>query len=139
MPNEPFSSPQDAETAFYQALEQADVDAMMCVWDDGDEVACMHPGGHLLSGQAAVRASWRQIFSAGSRLQFRLTLRHAVIGENITVHLVEESIVSGNRRYPPVITTNVYRRTTSGWRMTVHHASPTPPSGSGHARETNLH
>lgn len=139
MPTELYSSPQAAETAFYEALERADLEAMMRVWEGGEDVTCIHPGGHLLSGQAAVRASWQQIFSAGSRLQFYLTLRRAVIDQTVAVHLVEESIVSGNRRYPPVTTTNVYRLTTGGWRMIVHHACPSPPGDPTRNRETNLH
>ena len=36
-----YPTPQDAEAAFYEALESADLDAMMQVWADDEEIVCM--------------------------------------------------------------------------------------------------
>ena len=52
-----FASPEDAETAFYDAIERADLEAMMAIWADDEEVACIHPAGQRLTGLAAVRES----------------------------------------------------------------------------------
>jgi hypothetical protein len=41
------------------------------------------------------------------------------VHENITV-------AGEPRPRPPMVATNVYLRTPSGWRMIVHHASPAP-------------
>ena len=38
-----FNTPEEAEVAFYKAIEQADVIAMMSVWADDEEVICVHP------------------------------------------------------------------------------------------------
>ena len=61
-----FTTAQDAEAAFYEALEKADLEAMMAVWADDDDIVCVHPGGMRLAGVEQVRESWRQIFSGGS-------------------------------------------------------------------------
>ena len=45
-----FPTAQDAETAFYDAFERADVAAMMAVWAEDDDVVCVHPSGPRLVG-----------------------------------------------------------------------------------------
>jgi hypothetical protein len=55
---------------------------------------------------------------------------HQVISANmlLTVHNVIEhvAIEGDDRLHPPMVATNVYTRGALGWRMVVHHASPTP-------------
>ena len=36
-----FTTPQDAEAAFYDAFEKSDLDAMMGVWADDDDIVCV--------------------------------------------------------------------------------------------------
>ena len=74
MPNKPiFPTPQDAEAAFYEALERADLEAMMSVWAEDEEIVCIHPGGPRLIGYASIREAWRRMFDGGARLQVRLS------------------------------------------------------------------
>ena len=61
-----FPTAQDAENAFYEALERGDLEGMMAVWAEDEEIVCVHPGGPRLSGQDQVRESWAQIFSGGA-------------------------------------------------------------------------
>jgi ketosteroid isomerase-like protein len=133
-----FATPQDAEAAFYEALERADLDAMMEVWSDDDEVACIHPGGARLSGFGQVRESWAQMFKSGQRLQVQLTNQVVVSGMMFSIHSLHENILaksgapvgtSGARSI--VVTTNIYVRAGSGWRMVMHHASPAAAVGGG--------
>jgi len=123
-----FPTAQDAEAAFYEALERSDLDAMMEVWADDEEIVCVHPGGQRLAGYEQVRAGWAAICRSGQRLQVHLTNPTHVSGVMLAVHSVHESILvpgeKGARH--PVIATNVYLRTASGWRMILHHASPAP-------------
>ena len=123
-----FASPQDAESAFYDALTKADLDAMMAVWADVDDVYCVHPNGARISGVERVRESWRQIFASGQSLRFQLRESQYVQGMMLSVHSVYEHITIAGETRPrgPVITTNVYLRTERGWRMVAHHASPAP-------------
>ncbi len=124
-----FPTPQDAEAAFYDALERADLEAMMEVWSDDDEVSCVHPGGLRISGYERVRENWTQIFASGQRLQVQLSDQVVVSGLMFSVHSLHENILvrsaegRGEAR-SIVIATNVYLRSVSGWRMVLHHGSP---------------
>ena len=127
-----FLTPQEAEAAFYEALERADLDAMMEVWSEDDEVSCIHPGGPRVTGYEQVREIWAQIFQSGQRLQVHLSDQVIVSGMMSSVHSLHENILvrgaqgqaGGGRSV--VVTTNVYLRSGSGWRMVLHHGSPAP-------------
>jgi len=123
-----FANPQDAESAFYEALTKADLDAMMAVWADDDDIYCVHPNGARVSGVESVRESWRQIFSSGQTLRFQLRESQVVQGMMLSVHSVYEhiTIAGETRARNPMIATNVFLRTERGWRMVAHHASPAP-------------
>ena len=125
-----YTSAQDAETAFYEALERADLDAIMAVWAEDEEIVCVQPGGPRHTGYAAIRESWRRIFAAGTRLQVRIANPSVVQTPFTAVHsLLEQiSVAEDSSTRAPVIATNVYVRGPLGWRMIVHHASPAPPS-----------
>lgn len=123
-----FPTAQDAQNAFYEALERCDLEAMMAVWSEDDEIICVHPAGQRLAGQAQVREAWRQMFAGGPNMRVRITQQVVVAGVMVEAHSVQEHItVAGEARpRPPIVATNVYLRTAAGWRMIVHHASPAP-------------
>ena len=121
-----FPTAQDAENAFYEALERADLDGMMAVWAEDEDIVCVHPGGARLTGQDQVRESWAKIFAAGGRARVPITQQVAISAMMLAVHSVHENFhVEGEAQpRPPIVATNVYLRTAAGWRMIVHHASP---------------
>jgi uncharacterized protein (TIGR02246 family) len=123
-----FPTAQDAENAFYEALQRSDLEAMMQVWSEDEDIVCVHPAGPRLAGQEQVRESWRQMFAGPPGMRVQVTQRVAVTGVMIAVHSVHETItVAGEKQpRPAMIATNVYLRTAAGWRMIVHHASPAP-------------
>jgi len=123
-----FPTPQDAETSFYEALERADLEAMMEVWAEDEEIVCIHPGGPRLTGYEQVRESWAQMFKSRQRLQVHLSNPVYVQGMMLSIHSIHENIaVAGEpKARPPMVATNVYLRTGNGWRLLVHHASPAP-------------
>ena len=122
-----FTSPQEAEQAFYEAFQRADLDAMMAVWAEDEEVYCVHPGGPRLTGLETIRESFRQIFSGGPAMRFEIRGAQTMQGGLIAVHSVHEYInVLGERRQTSVVVaTNVYINIGGGWRMLAHHGSPT--------------
>ncbi len=130
-----YTSPQEAEAAFYEALERGDLDAMMSVWAEDEEVVCVHPGGPRLNGYALVREGWRHIFAGGTRLKVQLLALSTVHAPFTAVHSVIEQIAVVGQKHlaAPVVATNVYIRGALGWRMIVHHASPVPPNSIGDA------
>jgi uncharacterized protein (TIGR02246 family) len=123
-----FPTAQDAEAAFYEALERADLELMMAVWSEDEEILCVHPGGARLVGQDEVRESWRRIFAGATRARVHVTQQLAIAGPMVAVHSVQENFsVPGEKRpMQSVVATNVYLRTAAGWRMIVHHGSPAP-------------
>ncbi|MBK7024312.1 MAG: nuclear transport factor 2 family protein [Sulfuritalea sp.] len=130
-----FASPQDVEAAFYEALERADIDAMMAVWAEDEDVVCVHPGGPRLVGYTMVREAWQRIFGNGRKLQVRLSQQKTVTTPFAVVSTLLEHITSlgdGNLS-APVAATNIYVRGPLGWRMVAHHASPVPPDSVGEA------
>lgn len=122
-----YASPEQAEAAFYEALEKADLAQMMSVWAEDEEIVCIHPGGSRLLGVDAVRESWRQIFAPGPHMRVRLLDPHVHGGRMVSVHSLYERItITGQTRAHLVAATNVYVLTPSGWRMLMHHGSPLP-------------
>lgn len=123
-----FATPQDAETAFYEAFMKQDLDAMMAVWSDDDEVYCVHPRGPRVTGVAQVRESWRHIFAGAQSVRFDVREQHLLQAMMVSVHSVYEHIALAGetRARASIVATNIYMRTERGWRMMVHHASPAP-------------
>jgi uncharacterized protein (TIGR02246 family) len=123
------ASPEDAEAQFYDALRDGDLERVMAVWADDDDVVCVHPGGARMVGPQAVRAAFEAIFSSGGvvvhpehvkRVQAMGSAVHSVL-ERIAVVTVE------GPRTGWIVATNVYVKTSQGWRMVAHHASPGAP------------
>jgi ketosteroid isomerase-like protein len=126
-----FPTAQDAENAFYEALERCDLEGMMAVWSEDEEVICVHPGGPRLTGQDQVRESWARLFAGGPGARLQVANQVAISGMMLAVHSVHEIFTlagakPGDPLPAPIMATNVYLRTAAGWRMIVHHASPAP-------------
>jgi uncharacterized protein (TIGR02246 family) len=132
-----FPTAQDTESAFYEALERGDLEAMMAVWAEDEEIVCVHPSGARLVGQDQVRESWAKIFASGQRLRVEITQQVALCGVMFAVHNVHENftVEQEPRQRPRAIATNVYVRTAAGWRMIAHHASPAPAEPRNDPRE----
>lgn len=124
-----FATPQDVEAAFYEAIERADLEAMMQLWAEDEEIVCVHPGGPRLAGYAMVREAWRRIFGGGMKLRVQVTTLSFVVNPFTAVHSLIEyvGVKEDPSQQAPIVATNVYARGPTGWRLVVHHASPAPP------------
>ena len=140
-PTAAAGTPDDVEAQFYEALQRADLEALMSVWADEEEIVCVHPGGPRLVGLAAIRGSFEGIFGNGAiAVQIEQVHRLSWLGGTLH-HLVERIEVpaeGGGRQTAWVFATNVYVKTTQGWRLVAHHASPgslqePPEAGDGPA------
>jgi ketosteroid isomerase-like protein len=116
----------DVEAQFYEALAGADLERLMSAWSDDEEIACVHPGGPRVIGQAAVRATFESIFANGAVPVRPAQVRRVDAGGCSIHHVLERVDVSTTEgpRTAWVIATNVYLHTAHGWRMVLHHASP---------------
>ena len=120
-----FTTPEDAEEAFYDAISRSDLDALMSVWSEDDEIICIHPTGQRISGHQAIRESWRSIF--GSNQRFRVHIKQSTRWKGVlhAVHSVVETLYLGDDGTPhgPMLSTNVYQRGANGWRLLSRHTS----------------
>jgi ketosteroid isomerase-like protein len=118
----------------YEAFEAGDLDRMEALWLDGDladTAICVHPGWSPLRGRSAILRSWAVIMANTSYIQFFLTDVDVRVSGDVAVVTCTENVLTpgpsdagavfGGSR---AVSTNVFRRTPSGWRMWVHHASP---------------
>jgi uncharacterized protein (TIGR02246 family) len=121
-----LATPDDVEAQFYEALQQADLAALMAVWADDEEIVCVHPGGGRMIGPAAIRASFETIFSHNA-IPVTIEQVHRLHSVGAAVHHLLERIsvtTAEGLQTAWVLTTNVYQKTAQGWRMVAHHASP---------------
>jgi ketosteroid isomerase-like protein len=114
------------EAAFYDALQNGDIEKLMACWADEDEIVCIHPGGPRVVGAVAIRATFEAMFASGSIRAWPQQLRKTQ-GMASAVHNVLEKVEVLGPEGPTqawVIATNVYHKTAQGWRLVAHHASP---------------
>jgi ketosteroid isomerase-like protein len=116
----------EIEAAFYEALQNGDIDKLMACWADEDEIVCIHPGGPRVLGAVAIRAMFEAMFSNGSVRAWPQEVRKTQAMGCAVHNLLERVEVLGpdGATQAWVIATNVYHRTAQGWRMVAHHASP---------------
>lgn len=121
-----MATAEETEAAFYEAMQQADLERMMSLWSDDDEVACVHPGGPRLVGAVAIRAGFEAIFANGGVRVSAAQVRR-VDAPGCSVHHVLEKVQAltpEGLQTAYVLASNVYVRGSEGWRLVLHHASP---------------
>jgi ketosteroid isomerase-like protein len=120
-----YTSAEEAEDAFYEAIGRGDLDAIMQVWSDEEEIVCIHPTGQRLTGSTAIRESWQTIFSTNANLTVHAQRAICWQSAIIAVHSVTEVLFVGDDPTPhgPVLSTNVFQRSANGWRLISRHTS----------------
>ncbi len=123
-----FASPEECEQAFYEALENADLEAMADLWLQDDDVCCTHPGAARIVGYNAVRSSWASILGSGP-VPIRTLARHSFESPTLAVtSLIEEILLlKGSVRQPVhMLVSNAFVKTPAGWKMVMHIGVPAP-------------
>jgi ketosteroid isomerase-like protein len=122
----PPASADDTEHAFYDALQQGDLERLMACWADEDDIVCVHPGGPRLVGTVAIRAAFEALFANGSVKVQPERVRRVEAGVCAVHSVIErvEVLSDDGLAHAWVVATNVYAKTAQGWKMVVHHASP---------------
>jgi ketosteroid isomerase-like protein len=127
---------EQANTAFYEAMERGDFDALSAVWLPGEDltVSCVHPGWPVLSGRGEVLRSYALIMANTEYIQFFLTDVGVSMTGDTALVTCTENILSGGPAEDGgelgplvgqlVVATNVFRRTSDGWKLWSHHGSP---------------
>ena len=116
-----------ANQRFYDAFGALDIDGMSDAWDNSEEALCVHPGWSPLVGWDRIRESWQAIFDNATLMHFNVQYLNVVVqGDCGWVTCVENisSVLQGRANNFGVFATNIFLRTSGGWIMTAHHASP---------------
>jgi ketosteroid isomerase-like protein len=126
---EPLTTPQDAEDAFYDAIEDKDLALMLWVWEDSEDVACLLPMQPLVRGRAQLEQVWRPLLQGQFHLDIEVHHIHWLEFGDVAIHYLQERVKpQGQDPAPaPVFATNVYRNGGTGWHLILHQNSPTPP------------
>jgi ketosteroid isomerase-like protein len=123
-----------ANAEFYAAIESGEVARIEALWDDGDDVTCVHPGWPPVRGRSRVLRSWAVIMANTAYIQFFPTGVDVAVTGDVAVVACEHSLLAGSTdaedaegelgETARVVATNVFRRRPQGWRLWAHHASP---------------
>jgi len=124
-----FESPTDAEDAYYDAIDECDLEKMMAAWEDSPETACLLPMRPLCSGREAIRELWKPLLDPAVKVEITVNHLQWIEEGDIAVHLLEErvTLTGQDERQPPIYAINIYRRKDNGWRLLTHVNSPSPP------------
>ena len=123
-----FTTPQDAEDAYYDAIEEKDLEALMGVWEESAEAICLLPMMAPQQGKEAIRRLWEPLMQGEIGLDIQTRHLAWIETPDLAIHLIEELVKApGQTETQPVYATNIYRRGDRGWRLLMHQNSPTPP------------
>jgi ketosteroid isomerase-like protein len=123
---------EEANAAFYAAIEIGDLDQLEALWDAADDLVCVHPGAGLLTGRSRVLRSWAAILANVDYIQFVLSDVVVRVSGDTAVVTCTENVLTGDGTAlhgGSAIATNVFRRRDDRWRLWVHHTSASPGVG----------
>jgi ketosteroid isomerase-like protein len=125
-----YNTPQEAEDAFYDALEEGDLNQLLSVWSEADDICCLLPMYPMIQGRQDVTDVFTELFSQGHGVALAIAHLSWIQTDDVAIHQVEETIQNpppDTPPPPPFYGTNIYRKDSTGWRLIVHQNAPTPP------------
>ena len=125
-----YHTPQDAEDAFYDALDEGNLDQLLSVWAESDDICCLLPMHPMIQGRQGVTDVFTHLFSQGHGVSLEIAHLGWIEADDIAIHQVEETVLVPPADTPPqspFYGTNIYQKDVTGWRLIVHQNAPTPP------------
>jgi len=123
---EKYNTPEEAEIAFYEAIEQGDIRALGRVWSLDDNIVCIHPGANRIEGRTQVLESFSEMFVESPSISFSISDALQTESDGLAIHLVREEIEFDGQLVSVMVSTNIYHIEDGGWRMLLHHSSHEP-------------
>ncbi len=123
---EKFNTPEEAEIAFYEAIERSDIKALGQVWSLDDNIVCIHPGATRIEGRTQVLESFSDMFAESPAIAFSISDALQTESDGLAIHLVREEMELDGQLISIMVSTNIYHREDGGWRMLLHHSSLEP-------------
>jgi ketosteroid isomerase-like protein len=116
---------------FYHAFESLSIEMMDKLWEQEEDVVCIHPGWDLFTGWLAIRESWITIFSNTEMIRFTITNTKVRIFDNkiavvVCLENIETTLANGQLIKIGIIATNIFERNEqlNQWLLIHHHGSP---------------
>ena len=122
-------SVEQANAAFYRALESSVIERMDDVWAHEAWVRCVHPGWDMIVGWQRVRESWIMIFEGGQKMRASPSeVWVSITGDLALVTCTENITVFNDASFDSAqaTATNIFINREGRWLMIHHHASPIP-------------
>ena len=131
----------DVNSRFYKALGTRDLELMGTVFVHDERAGCTHPGWVMLEGWEAIRQSWETVFDPEDQLDIKLhNVTVDIEGDAAWVSCIQE--LTYIKRDPIMmnvsVSTNIFEKNESGWRMVIHQASPVPISTQEEVGDNNF-
>jgi len=124
-----FNTPEEAEIAFYEAIERSDIQALGNVWSQDENIVCIHPGANRIEGRTKVLESFSDMFAESPAIGFSISDALHTESDGLAIHLVREEIELDGQLVSIMVSTNIYHQEDGGWRMLLHHSSHEPETG----------
>ncbi|MBX2836485.1 MAG: nuclear transport factor 2 family protein [Gammaproteobacteria bacterium] len=124
--NKMYNTPQEAEAAFYDAVERGDLPVLSEVWSDNENIVCIHAGSQRIEGRSAVLDSFVDFIADNPCIEYSITDTLQTGTDSLAIHLVREEIEIDGQVVSVMVATNIYHREMDGWRMLLHHSSHEP-------------
>ena len=83
-----YITPQDAEDAYYDAIEEKDLEALMAVWEDSEEVLCLLPMIAAQGGRDGVRKLWEPLMQGDLSLDIQTRHLAWIETPDLAIHLI---------------------------------------------------
>jgi ketosteroid isomerase-like protein len=116
-----------ANEIFYRAFSQRNLSEMSLIWWQGTSSLCIHPGGQLLVGWEAIRASWETILKNTDSLEIETEIIKAEINQSLAYVVVRETVLQssrGRKLKAQSLATNLFQKMAHKWYLVSHHGSP---------------
>ena len=102
--------------AFYLAFESKDLSAMESIWADREDIYCLHPGWHPLTGRKNILESWARILSNEAQPQISFdSPKFMPTGPDSVAVICFERAPQQN-----LIATNIYQRDEERFHLIFH-------------------
>eukprot|EP00930_Biecheleria_cincta_P071725 TRINITY_DN59195_c0_g1_i1.p1 TRINITY_DN59195_c0_g1~~TRINITY_DN59195_c0_g1_i1.p1 ORF type:complete len:298 (-),score=46.06 TRINITY_DN59195_c0_g1_i1:13-906(-) len=105
---------------FFAAMRSRDLERMKAVWQTGNHACCMHAKERPIHGFEPIVESWRKLFQKGRSTMDGESRQSVVLRGTVgRVVAVDEQA--------NVVMTNMFERTSDGWKLWSHQAGPLRP------------
>lgn len=119
-----YSTINEVQSAFYEAIEKHDLTSMESVWVDSDDTAYIDPAGAAVTGYVNVINTWNSAFETGPLVRFDIEqIANIESDDTVTQVVIEKVLLVESGNSTTLTSTNSYKKSPDGWGMVLHQAT----------------